>query len=161
MPDLIFDVLICFILCNFIYFFILVPSYLIACFVRLINFLTGEWLLNIICGTNGWSRVRKGSIYIDLLLGVRRMNRELTRLVTVLWLLSRTPPLCPRPKAEGVAVGAEEGEEGEGLVCFGPVGCTRGTSTALSTTVSLSGWGNIWNRSYTHCCHPFSFSWTF
>lgn len=47
----------------------------------------------------------------------------------------RIPRPCPRPKEEGEVVV----EEGEGSVCFGQAGSTKGTLTALSTIASLLG----------------------
>lgn len=67
----------------------------------------------------------------------RGTNGDLMSLMSLMvFVLYRIPPHCPPPKGEGVV--AEE-EEGEGSVCFGPAGSTRGTSTALSTIASLCG----------------------
>lgn len=54
-----------------------------------------------------------------------------------MFVLCRTPRLCPLPKEEAAEEEEAAGEEGEGSACFGPAGSTRGTLIALSTTASL------------------------
>lgn len=87
---------------------------------------------------NGILRCKVSFFTIDpQCLADRGTNGDLIGLRLMVFVLYRIPPHCHHPKGEVEA--AEEEEEAEGSVCFGPAGSTRGTSTALSTIASLCG----------------------